>query len=101
MLDEKRLLVRVNLARNIDFPTRCASAFEALEPHVPWSESFLRRRLECYERTGHRLEARARRDLEDFRSLGDIEIWWGLLPGAPEEGDLDEAAEAADQSSRP
>ena len=101
MLDEKRLLVQVNLARKIDFPSRCASAFEELEPHVPWTEPFLRRRLECYEQTGHRLETRARRQLEQFRSLGDIEIWWGLLPDAPEEAALDDAAGVADQSSRP
>jgi spermidine synthase len=81
LLEETRLLIRVNLARKIDFAGRCVAAFEELEPHVPWSESFLRRRLDCYGRNRHPLVARARRQLDDYRALADIEIWWGLLPG--------------------
>jgi hypothetical protein len=81
MLDENRRLTRVDLARKIDFTTRCVGAFEELEPHVPWTESFLRRRLDCYEQNGHPLAARARRQLDEFRSLGEVEMSWGLLPG--------------------
>lgn len=81
LLDENRLLTRINLVRKIDFESRCVEAFGELEPDVPWTESFLRRRLDCYSRNGHRLEAKARRQLDEFRSLGDVEIWRGLLPG--------------------
>ncbi|MFQ5349882.1 MAG: fused MFS/spermidine synthase, partial [Thermoanaerobaculia bacterium] len=81
MLDENRLLTRVDLVRKIDFASRCVGAFEELEPHVPWRESFLRRRLDCYAQNRHPFAGRARRQLDELRALGEIEIWWGLLPG--------------------
>ncbi len=81
MLNENRMLTRVNLVRKIDFASRCVGAFEELEPHVPWTESFLRRRVDCYEQNRHPLAGRARRQLDEFRALGEVEIWWGLLPG--------------------
>ena len=81
LLNEDRLLARIHLIRKLDLPDRCVAAFEDLEPHVPWNESHLRRRLACYGRNGHRLAGVARRDLEEFRAAGDIEIWRGLLAG--------------------
>ena len=85
MLEEARQLTRIELARKIDFDGLCVGAFEDLEPHVPWTELFLTRRLDCYERAGHPLTGRARRQLSEFRALGDVEIWWGLLPGREDE----------------
>ena len=78
--DEKRIFARSELARIVDFPRLCVSAFEALEPFFPWTEPFLRLRLECYAQTGHHLAARAGRQLEDFYADGESQMWWGLLP---------------------
>ena len=93
LLDENRRLTRINLARKIDFAGRCVGAFAELEPHVPWSESFLRGRHDCYEKNSHPLAGRARRELDEFRSRGEVEIWWGLLPGRAEDGEPLPAAE--------
>ena len=85
MLNENRLQARLNLARKVDFAARCVDALEDLEPHVPWKEAFLGRRLECYAQNGHPLAGLASRQLDEFRALGEVEIWWGLLPGQEEE----------------
>ena len=37
-----------------------------LEPHVPWRESFLRQRLECYEKSSHPLAGRADGLIDSF-----------------------------------
>ena len=80
LLDETRMLTRVNLARRVDFAARCVSAFEELEPHVPWTESFLRGRLDCYRQNRHRLAGTAARQLARFRAEAGVDIDAGLLP---------------------
>jgi spermidine synthase len=86
-LDETRLRIRINLIQKVDFERFCVEAFTDLEPHVPWEESFLRRRRDCYVQQGHPLAASAERQLQQFRARGDVQIWWGLLPDQQEEKD--------------
>lgn len=61
-----RLATRLDVARATDFDRLCAEALAAFEPHPWWTEAFLSRRVECYERTGHPLAGAARRDLEQY-----------------------------------
>ena len=64
--EETRLVARAEMTRQIDFPGLCGPAVGALEPHVPWTESFLRLRRDCYQATSHPLLAAAERDLNEF-----------------------------------
>jgi hypothetical protein len=66
--EETRLVARAEMTRLLDFPGLCGSAVGALEPHVPWTESFLRLRRDCYQATGHPLLAAADRDLNTLLS---------------------------------
>ncbi len=47
---------------------------------MPWTATFLRRRRDCYEQTGHPLAARARRQFGEFNARSELPVWWGLLP---------------------
>jgi spermidine synthase len=80
LLNETRNLLRGDLARLLDFPQMCGPSFAVLEPWVPWTETFLRLRRDCYRTTSHLLEARAQSDLERFYADGEIQLWWELLP---------------------
>jgi spermidine synthase len=64
--DEARLTTRAELTRRIDFPGLCRAAVTALEPHVPWVESFLRLRRDCYAVTNDPRQAAAERDLNEY-----------------------------------
>ena len=77
--DEVRLRVRAAVARHAG-PLACATAIEAFEPFVPWTEPFLRLRRDCYQKASHPLSGRAERELGDYRSKGALQMWWGLLP---------------------
>ncbi len=66
LLERRRLETRLAVARVLGFASRCAELFEALEPHPPWRESWLRARLECYEANAHARLAAARKDLRAF-----------------------------------
>ena len=79
MLDETRRLSRIKLIERFDFDGLCVDGFRELEPHVPWTEAFLRRRRDCYVEAGHPLAGRAERQLGEFRALSDVPIAWGLL----------------------
>jgi hypothetical protein len=46
---------------------------ESWEPHIPWTEVFLKHRAEAYSATGHALATRARDDLTQFRRQQDEE----------------------------
>ena len=61
-----RLRARLELAHATGRADVCVAAFASWEPHVPWQEYLLVRRAQCYERTGHPLLGRARRDLQEF-----------------------------------
>jgi spermidine synthase len=64
--EENRLITRAEITRTIDFPGLCGPAVGALEPHVPWTESFLRLRRDCYQAASHPLLSVAERDLDQF-----------------------------------
>jgi spermidine synthase len=64
--EEVRLLTRAELTRRLDFPGLCRPSVEALEPHVPWVESFLRLRRDCYQATRDSGLEAAERDLDQF-----------------------------------
>jgi hypothetical protein len=64
--EEQRLFTRVLLTAVPGMEGRCAEAFAALEPFVPWSEEFLRRRVACYGTQGPHA-ARARAELAEYR----------------------------------
>ncbi len=64
--EDERLIARAEITRQIDFAGLCGPAVGALEPHVPWTESFLRLRRDCYQAAGHPLLPAAERDLNEF-----------------------------------
>ena len=59
-------MTRAEVSKLVDFPGLCGEAVGALEPHVPWSESFLRLRRDCYQAINSPLLATANRDLDEF-----------------------------------
>jgi spermidine synthase len=63
---EVRLTARAELTQRVDFPGLCREAVGALEPHVPWTESFLRLRRDCYSTTGDSRLPDAEADLNEF-----------------------------------
>jgi spermidine synthase len=70
-LEEQRRRQRVNIAWGTELgcgPNTIA-ALRALEPHVPWMESHLRMRRQCYAKADlHELYRRADADWEEFQS---------------------------------
>ena len=66
--DTPRLVTRVDLAVRFDFRGACQSAFSDLEPHVPWTQSLLVMRRDCYQAANDPRLPGALRDLEDFAS---------------------------------
>ena len=65
-LEDERLNARATLTRAIDFRGLCGDAVGRLEPHVPWTETFLSLRRGCFEAAGDpRLDA-ATKDLREF-----------------------------------
>jgi spermidine synthase len=67
-LEDERLATEANLTRLLDFKGQCHGAVTALEPHVPWSRSFLTLRLDCYRAVGDPRLGAAMRDLEEFEA---------------------------------
>jgi hypothetical protein len=65
-IEDARLAARAQLARQVDFRGLCGTVIGELEPNAPWSESFLRFRLDCYQATGSPLAALAARDVNEF-----------------------------------
>ena len=63
---EQRLFTRVLLTAVPGLEGRCREAFAALEPSVPWTEEYLRRRVACYGTAGP-YAARARAELAECR----------------------------------
>ena len=64
--EENRLVTRAEMTRQLDFPGLCGPAVGALEPHVPWTESFLRLRRDCYQATNNPLLPIAEEQLNEF-----------------------------------
>jgi spermidine synthase len=69
IFDDLRAEIVFDAARHLPGARECAEALELLEPEVPWTETFLEARRECYERGGSPRVARAERDLLLFRRL--------------------------------
>ena len=64
--DNDRLLMAAELSTRFDFHGACRAPVAALEPHVPWTKSFLTLRRDCYRETGDPRLARASRELREF-----------------------------------
>jgi predicted membrane-bound spermidine synthase len=67
LVDYSRLRARLELAYATRRADVCAAAFAPWEPHIPWQEYLLLRRVQCYEQIGHPLLGRALRDLQEFQ----------------------------------
>jgi len=78
-VNEDRLLLQFRLARFVDFTSLCREPIASLEPYVPWNQSFLSLRLECYESAGDPRASRARQDLESFLSQQAIPLASGVV----------------------
>lgn len=70
LLEDQRKLSRVALARTLveRDPTALVHALEALEPHTPWNEEFLRLRATAYRELDHPLAEQAAEELREFRA---------------------------------
>ena len=77
-LEDERLIARATLTPAIDFKGLCREAVGRLEPHVPWTETFLSLRRGCYETAGDvRLDA-ATRDLLEFFAREPLPLATGI-----------------------
>jgi spermidine synthase len=65
LLNEERLLVRLELASRIDV-SRYAATVQEMEPNVPWRTPILQQRAHAYQATGNPLASVARRELAEF-----------------------------------
>ena len=67
-LDDERLGVAATLTRRVGFAATCRRPIAALEPHAPWTLSFLTLRRDCYQAIGDPRLATAAAELEAFLS---------------------------------
>ena len=65
LFERRRSLIRLQLADRAGGDA-CRAAFRALEPHPLWEKELLRKRAQCYLRTGDPLARPAIRDLQWF-----------------------------------
>jgi spermidine synthase len=65
--ESTRMRVLVKLAPHVARSGLCVDLAAKLEPHVPWTEDFLRWRSECYRAARHPLERRAAADLVEYQ----------------------------------
>jgi spermidine synthase len=66
VIEEMRLSMLIDLAKELDFEKYCAEALAPYEPNPLWTRAFLSERRRCYEATGHPKTVQARRDLDAF-----------------------------------
>ena len=64
--NDTRLEAVLELSATLEPAQECVRALAAFEPWVPWNETFLERRVHCYERAQDARLGRARADLEAF-----------------------------------
>lgn len=83
LLEQVRMIDRLEVARALDDERLCAEGLAPLEPNVPWEGRLLVYRLQCYERAGHPLEPQARRDLARFLASSAPSLAAGLVAGGP------------------
>lgn len=79
MHDQLRAAIRANVAMQSSKRAHCADALGEFEPYIPWSESFLRARRDCYLETNHTLAGQAQKDLESFYTASTVPLWRGLV----------------------
>jgi hypothetical protein len=65
LLDDERVLVRLEVASYLDL-SRYAAALAEMEPDVPWRAAVLDRRARAYEATGSSLAPVARKEFAEF-----------------------------------
>lgn len=80
LLDEERLLIRLEVASRLD-ASRYARALEELEPDVPWRRPILERRAQAYAATGNSRAPVARRELAKFMEKEPPPFAPGATPG--------------------
>jgi spermidine synthase len=68
----------VTLAESIDWPHLCEEALAPLEPHIPWNDELLARRVRCYEANHDPRLPRARADLARYQSREPLPFASGL-----------------------
>jgi spermidine synthase len=83
LLEQVRMIDRLEVARALDDERLCAEGLAPLEPNVPWEGRLLAYRLLCYERGGHPREPLARRDLARYLASSPPSLAEGLAPGGP------------------
>ena len=77
-LEVDRLALLAELTPRIDFKGLCQDAVGALEPHVPWNESFLSLRRNCYHALGDPRVDKATHDLIEFARQEPMPLERGL-----------------------
>jgi spermidine synthase len=75
MLEDYRLVTRAQMTRQADFNGLCRDAVEALEPNVPWTQSFLQLRKDCFQASSDPRLAVATRDLNAYAE----NLWQPIL----------------------
>jgi spermidine synthase len=65
-IEDVRLITRAEMTRQVDFGGLCANAVGTLEPHVPWAQTFLRLRGDCYQASNDPRATMAARDLNEY-----------------------------------
>ena len=83
MLEDERRDARVQISARVDFRGLCADAFAAYEPFVPWNETSLAMRRECYMTTNHPRKAAADADLTAFVGASSRALRDGFVGSAP------------------
>ncbi|MEM1030226.1 MAG: fused MFS/spermidine synthase [Myxococcota bacterium] len=79
-VDLARRLARADVAMLDPNPSRCVAAMRDLEPHVPWREAFLRKRVACYNDAGASEAGAAQADLARFYEDRGRSVEVDLLP---------------------
>jgi spermidine synthase len=78
-LEDERLIARATLTPAIDLRGLCRDAVGRLEPHVPWTESFLSLRRGCYEASVDPHLGTATRDLLEFFAHEPLPLATGVI----------------------
>ena len=77
-LHDERLGVLAALTRRVGFEASCQDVVGALEPHAPWTMTFLTIRRDCYQATGNPRLAVAARELRQFLAHEPVPLTAGF-----------------------
>lgn len=82
MLDQMRTNALISLSEQMGFGPHCLDVAKSMEPYVPWHQTFLVWRFNCYQANGSPHAATALRELKEF--LGnEPKPFSAELPGSP------------------